>query len=154
MMDALTEKIEKFIASFIGQAQLVLVELNVRPNRGNIAIQVLVDKPQGGITLGECTTLNRLIANALEQQNFIIESYVLEVSSPGLDRPLKTTPDFLRALGREARFFLSQSIENKMEYAGLIQKVEDDVVFITTLSGAINIPILYINKAKQLIGRI
>ena len=152
IMDSSTEKIENFIRPFFIETQLVLVELTVRQNRGSISIQILADKPQGGITIKDCAIVNRKICAAFEEQSFIEGHYVVEVSSPGLDRPLTTRQDFLRVIGREVKFFLSQPIEQKVEYAGRIEKVENDVVQIfSDTGGGVGIPILYINRAKQII---
>ena len=151
MMDSSTEKIENFIRPFFIETQLVLVELIVRKSGGSVSIQILADKPQGGITIEDCAIVNRKMCAAFEEQNFIEGHYVVEVSSPGLDRPLTTAQDFLRVMGRAVRFLLSQPIEQKVEYAGRIEKVDNDVVHISLDTGGVGIPILYINKAKQII---
>ena len=103
----------------------------------------------GGITLQECGRLNRAMRDAIEAQNLIAENYTLEVSSPGLDRPLKTTGDFLRVMGREVHIFLLEPIGNKFEYTGIVSKIENENLTIDTSQEEVFIPIQNINKALR-----
>ncbi len=82
----------------------------------------------------------------------MLDKYILEVSSPGLDRPLKTKSDFLRCINRKAKFFLLESIKGKIELDGIITKVEDDSVYIDIDGDIIEIPLVKVNKAKQLLS--
>ena len=75
--------------------------------------------------------------------------YVVEVSSPGLDRSLKNRKDFMRVTGREVRFFLNTMVENKLEQAGIVVEVHDDRVGIDSKGRRIEIHFEKINKAKQ-----
>ena len=151
MDDLIHEKIEQLISPFLAELDVILVDLKVHQQRNQVAIEVLADKINGGITLDECTRLNRKIAEAIENQNLLAEPYTLEVSSPGLDRPLKTGQDFLRAFGREVRFFLAQPVQNKIEYTGVVNKMEGEEVIIDTTGGTIIIPLKVINKANHII---
>ena len=146
--DHLSEDIQKLIEGFLKEAEVVLVDLNVRRHGGQVAIEILADKPSGGITIDECSRLNRKINDAIETQNLIAENYTLEVSSPGLDRPLKTAADFLRMMEREVRIFLCEPVDNKIEYTGIVLKVENENLTVETLGGQVFIPIQKINKAE------
>ena len=150
-MEFLSEKIEKLISPFLKAMDVELVDLNIYRYRGDLTIQILADKKNGGITLHECSQLNRKIEDAIESENFLTGKYMLEVSSPGLDRPLRTTKDFLRVIGRDVRFFLSEPIENKIEHAGIVKRVEGENVVIDFNAMEITIPITKINKAIQII---
>ncbi len=108
-------------------------------------------RPEGGITLGECALLNRQLGAILEEKNIIDCDYILEVSSPGLDRNLKTQKDFLRCLNKEVMFFLSDLINGKCQWQGLINRVEENSVFINALGQVLEIPLIKINKAKLVI---
>ena len=78
-------------------------------------------------------------------------NYSLEVSSPGLDRPLKTKKDFLRVSGREVVFYLSENLHGKKEHQGVIKDVSEEKVEVQTKSGLVSIPFKIINKAVQII---
>jgi ribosome maturation factor RimP len=101
--------------------------------------------------MDECARLNREIGSLLDEKEIIQSRYVLEVSSPGLDRPLKTKEDFTRFINREVRFFLNDYINQKLEWDGLIDRVGQESLFIKVKSDIIEIPFLKINKAKLII---
>jgi ribosome maturation factor RimP len=151
MLETLTEKIEKLLTPFLEEMGLDLVDFRVHRMAGQVTIGIFVDRPTGGITLLECTELNRRISMALDQQDWLTESYLLEVSSPGVDRDLRTKKDFLRVLSREIRVFLREPVKNKHEYAGILQSVEEEYLVLKADSGEEMIPIGKINKAKQII---
>lgn len=130
---------------------LELVELKVGRHNKDTMIQVFADKPKGGIGLEECTALNRSIVENIDKEGFLgDDGYSLEVSSPGLDRPLITYKDFLRNINGEIRLWLKQKVEGKVEYKGFIKSVsEQELVLSTTTKDLkeINIPINAVLKA-------
>ena len=82
----------------------------------------------------------------------IREDYILEVSSPGLDRPLKTQQDFLRVINRLVHFHLASPIHDKLDHEGLVNKAENGSVVIISDYGEVTIPLNTINKAVQVIN--
>ena len=145
------EKIKALLATILSTTSFELVELNIHRSTRSTIIQVFADKPNGGITLDECSMINRKLSEKLEEENFILGRYIVEVSSPGLDRPLKTVKDFLKVMGREVRFHLLEPIENKIEHSGKIKEVHDDEVIIESKLQTITIPFRIIQKAVQII---
>lgn len=123
----------------------------LRYEGGQIILKVLVDKPSGGITLSECADLNRSFRGFLDEEGLVGEDYILEVSSPGLDRPLKVRGDFLRMLNKEVRFFLSEPLNGKIEWSGFIESAEEEKVLVRAKEGLIEIPYNKINKSKLII---
>src|SRR3569623_396172 len=113
--------------------KLELVELKIGVQNKDVFIQVLADRPQGGIGIEECTDLNRSIVEAIDKVTIFSEDgYSLEVSSPGLDRPLMTSKDFLRNLNTLVRVLLKEKIAGKGEYQGVVKSVTDhDVTLLT-----------------------
>jgi ribosome maturation factor RimP len=79
------------------------------------------------------------------------QRYILEVSSPGLDRPLKSRNDFLRCINRKVRVFLNEPINGKSELEGVITEVKDDSVYIVINTESIEVPLSKVAKAKQVI---
>ena len=94
--------IKSLAESILSEQKVELVDLICRRERGVMVLQLLVDKP-GGIILDECADLNRRLGEALEQQDLILGRYIVEVGSPGIDRPLKTARDFERTMGEVIR---------------------------------------------------
>ena len=151
MEEILLDRINNLVMPFCEECGVELVDLNVRRFKGSAAIEILADKKFGGITIAECSALNRKISAALETENFLGDSYTIEVSSPGLDRPLRNRKDFMRAKNRDVRFFLSQPLAGKQEYDGTIEEVEEEAVVVNADAQMIRIPINSINKAKHII---
>ncbi len=126
-----------------------LIELNVRRQGREIAVQILADRPTGGITIEECTEINRRMGEAIDQTGVLPpEEYSLEVSSPGLDRPLKTRKDFLRVTNQELRVMLNAAWQGKQEYTGVLTEITDTAVVLSTEKyGIIEIPMERVLKA-------
>lgn len=140
-----------FLEAFLKERNLELVDIIHRYEGSDLVLRILADRPEGGISVGECAQLNRAIGEALEERNILEQGYILEVSSPGLDRPLKAENDFKRCLNRKVRFFLSEHINGKLEWDGQVQKVSEGKVYAQTGKGILEIPLDKINKAKQII---
>ncbi|MBL8013289.1 MAG: ribosome maturation factor RimP [Candidatus Omnitrophica bacterium] len=146
-LEELKQKLEVLALPIADAAKLELVELNVRRKGSEWMIQVLADTLEGGISLEECSVLNRKLVEAIDAGQLVVD-YSLEVSSPGIDRPLKTKRDFQRALHEDVRFHLSELVGGKKEYVGIVTRVNDtDVVIETQKHGEIKIPIGHIVKA-------
>lgn len=124
-----------------------LVEL-VIVRRGRVVhVEAFIDKESGGITIDECSLVNKQLSGYIEEKNLIAEDYVVEVSSPGLDRPLKTKKDFLRVKGFQARFHLNEMLEGKKEYMGVVLEVNDQAVKIENKKMTMEIQYNKIHKA-------
>jgi ribosome maturation factor RimP len=101
-----------------------LVELQLRQRRGSWLVRLFVDA-EGGVSLEDCRTLSLEIGQMLDAEDLIPESYVLEVSSPGLDRPLRTPRDFRRQCHRMVTVFLRAPLLGKTQYTGRVAAVAD-----------------------------
>ncbi len=152
--DTLIPQLRELIENYLEGQGLVLVDLICRREGRNPVLRVLADRPEGGIDLNTCASLNHELGMILDEKNILQEGYLLEVSSPGLDRPLRTKADFLRCLKIEAVFFLSQPVRDKIEWQGVIKRVSEETVLIERSGEEIEIPLSVINKAKQIIKNI
>ena len=146
-----TEELKTLLKDYLLSLNFVLVDIISRYEAGDLYLRILADRPQGGINLDECASLNRDIGRLLDEKDIVKENYILEVSSPGLDRVLKTRDDFSRLLNKKAKFFLNEAIDGKLEWDGLINKISQESVSIITGTGMIEVPFLRINKAKLII---
>lgn len=124
-----------------------LIELKIRYEGLFFNIRILADKFEGGITIGECSRLNKELCAILDEKNLLPQGYTVEVASPGLDRPLSTKKDFLRVLGLETRFFLNTKVSDKLEWAGLVKGCDDESVQVEVDGNILQIPLAAINKA-------
>ena len=95
----------------------------------NYYLRVYADK-EGGITIDDCVTISRALEVKLDEEDFIEEAYILEVSSPGLGRPLKRERDFARSVGEEVEIKLYKAINQQKEYTGLLKSYDETTVTI------------------------
>jgi ribosome maturation factor RimP len=146
-LDDLEQEISALAKELFAGQGFVLVDFFMRKNSSGFSLNLLADRPQGGITLDECSSLNRLLRQALEERNALPEEYALEVSSPGLDRPLKSKEDFLRFSDKEVTVFLNQPVNGRLELRGLVKGANETSVFIN----GTEIELTKINKAKPVI---
>ena len=151
IFEEITRKLTNLVFPLLEERGLELVEANcIRQGRG-LLFQLFIDK-QGGISIGECAAINRQLAQKIDEHPLTQEDYWLEVSSPGLDRPLKTAKDFLRVCGQEIHLFLKQPLEGKHEYQGILKNVNDREIIIETINNPdFVIPLEHINKGLQVV---
>jgi ribosome maturation factor RimP len=152
MREDILLKIKPGFEACLGRGGYVLVDLRFYKNQlGALILEVLADRAEGGITLDECTSLNRELSALLEENSALDFRYTMDVSSPGLDRPLKTAADFRRAVGRRLRIFFNAAWEGKVETEGVLESVTDQEIRIQTNEKSMAIPLDKVNRAKQVI---
>lgn len=145
-------RLQDVINSYLSRQGYVLVDMRIYVNRERRQIiEALVDRPEGGISLGECARINKEVGPLIEESCGGIGDYALEVSSPGLDRPLASPADFKRAIGKKIRFFLREPLDGKLEYCGVVESVREDEIIINTQTTNVRIKLDKLNKAKQVI---
>ena len=143
------DKIKAIIEPVIQEEKAELVEIIFRKEAARQVLKLLVDK-DNGIQLADCVRLNEKIGQALDQADIIQESYVIEVASPGIDRPFKTKRDYERALGRLVRVTLIERILDKKEYVARLEEVSDAGVKIDVKKkGIIDTPFEKIARARE-----
>ena len=120
-----------------------LVDWEMSP-KGRL-VRVFIDKPKG-VDVEDCARVSRHLTRLFAVENVDFER--LEVSSPGLDRPLKKPADFVRFVGEEADFRLSAPIENARRMKGILSGLEDNAVLVLTAQGMRAIPLGDIDRAR------
>jgi ribosome maturation factor RimP len=153
MREDILLKVKPEFEANLARSGYILVDLRFYKNQiGALILEILVDRAEGGITLDECTALNRELSAILENDNAPLDfRYTMDVSSPGLDRPLKTAADFRRTQGRDMMVFLNVALEGKVELRGILESVTDEEIHIKTNQKSIAIPLDKVNRAKQVI---
>ena len=96
---------------------------------GNFYLRAYIDKP-GGITVDDCETVSREFSDKLDEADFIEEAYIMEVSSPGLGRPLKKEKDFKRSIGKEVEIRTYRPIDREKEFYGVLKAYDENSVTI------------------------
>ena len=97
--DEYEQKAEALLSTIVESNGFELVDVEYVKEAGNWYLRGYIDKP-GGITVNDCETVSRAFSDTLDEDDFIEDSYIMEISSPGLDRPLKKEKDFARSIGK------------------------------------------------------
>jgi ribosome maturation factor RimP len=108
---------------------LELVQVQYRREDHGWVLRILVDRP-GGVSVDECGSLSREVSDLLDVEDFIDTSYNLEVSSPGLDRPLTKPEDFERFAGQEITVKTASPVDGRRNFKGILEGIQDEVVMI------------------------
>ena len=132
--EAVVGRVRELVEPLLSARQAELVELTCHPQGGRALVRFLVDTPQG-IRLDELSALNQAIGAILEEHDVIPMPYLLEVSSPGLDRPLKNQADFDRVIGRRLKVRTAAPINEKWEYSGKLLNVNEEAIVLELNSG-------------------
>ncbi len=148
MDDSRVPAIQALVEPILTDVNMELVELTCRPQGRQLLVRVLVDKV-GGVTIQQCARANQLIGQALEATSLIEGGYTIEVSSPGLDRPLVSKRDFERALGEDLRLELMGEAGRVKELQGMLLAVQSEAVVLKTTSGNLTLPFAQIRMAKK-----
>jgi ribosome maturation factor RimP len=130
------ERTQKLLVPILQQHGFELVDVEFVKEGSSFYLRSYIDKP-GGINVDDCETVSRALEAKLDEEDFISEAYVLEVSSPGLGRPLKKEKDFIRNEGKEIELRLYQSFEHEKEFRGILKSWTKDNVSIETEEGRV-----------------
>jgi ribosome maturation factor RimP len=144
-MDAfvLQEDVERLVTPFLEDRGVELVELTLAGGQRRKILRFFVDR-SGGITIGECTALSRDLADLLDTHDPIGGTYVLEVSSPGLNRPLKTERDYQRSVGKAVRL----QVDGKEALVGILTSCGSENLTLEMETEVVQIPRCSIRKAN------
>ena len=109
---------------------LTLVDVEYVKEGGTWYLRAYIDKP-GGIAVDDCEAVSRRFSDILDEKDYIEDSYIFEVSSPGLGRPLKKEKDFKRNLGEEVEIRTYRAIDRQKEFVGILKSYDENTVTIT-----------------------
>jgi len=125
-----------------------MVDVEFQFERGRWTLRVFINKKEG-ITVDDCASVSRELGDLIEAENIISFSYVLEVSSPGLNRPLKKEDDFIHSIGKMLTLKMSRPINKQKNFAGCIANVKEGVIsLLMNDNNLVELPINEIDKAR------
>ena len=123
------QKTEEILLPIVDELGFELVDVEYVKEGGTWYLRAYVDKP-GGISINDCEAVSRRLSDVLDEKDFIDDSYIMEISSPGLGRPLKKEKDFKRSLGEEVEVRTYRMIDKKKEFTGILKDYDADTVTI------------------------
>ena len=146
--DSIVAKIDKIAADAAAQNGGEFVHSEIVGSLRNAVVRIYIDKPDG-VTIEDCSTVSRAMEAVMDAEDFMPSAYVLEISSPGLERPLFKLADFERFTGKKAKVKASEAIDGQANFNGRIVGVEgDEVLFEDKTNGNVRIPFEKIAKAN------
>lgn len=140
-------RVEELARPLADQLGLELVEVEYKS--GGDYLRVFIDRPGGAASMEDCSRLSRSLSAELDASDPIPHSYNLEVSSPGLDRPLKSQNDYLRHAGKLARLVLAQPLDGQPVLTGFIGELQNGMLRVGLREGeSVWLPLAQIRKAR------
>ncbi|EEW24968.1 ribosome maturation factor RimP [Rhodobacter ferrooxidans] len=111
-------------------------------------LQIMAERPDGGIVVDECAAISTAVSAILDVEDPVEENYILEVSSPGIDRPLTRLKDFDTWQGYEARIETTELIDGRRRFKGELRGIQGDEVLIEIEEGIIGLQFDWLSDAK------
>ena len=122
---------EELLAPIAEVNQVEIYDVEYVKEGSNWYLRAYIDK-EGGIAVDDCEVISRILSDWLDKTDFIEDSYILEVSSPGLGRPLKKEKDFARSIGKEVDIRLYRARDKQKDFTGILTEYDKDSVTIET----------------------
>ena len=124
------QKTEQLLTPIVEEYGFERVDVEYVKEGSTWYLRSYIDKP-GGISIDDCEKVSRRLSDLLDQEDFIEDAYIMEVSSPGLGRPLKKEKDFRRSLGEEVEIRTYRMIDKQKEFTGILKDYDENTVTIT-----------------------
>lgn len=148
MSELIIDKLRDFLQGLLPTMELELFDVQFRREGHGWVLRVFIDS-ETGVTLEHCSKVSRELGRYLDVEDFIDHAYHLEVSSPGLERPLRSVEDFRRYCGRKARVKVHEALDGEKVFEGMIEKIEDELIYLRLDDGrSIQFSFEKINKAR------
>lgn len=145
---AISDRLRTIAETVAAEAGVEFVHSEIAGTSRNLTVRIFIDKP-GGVTIDDCSELSRKTEAILDADDFIPSAYVLEVSSPGIERELYSLQDFEKFTGRQAKVKTAAAIDGQKVFSGRIVEVEDgDIVLEDKIRGVIRFPFSSVAKAN------
>ena len=147
MSQNISSKVEDLIIPVIQGNNLDLVDVQYVKEGKEWYLRIFIDKPDG-ITLDDCEVVSREVGQLLDENDPLKTSYILEVSSPGIERPLKKEKDYLRFLGSKVTVKTFDTIDGQKKFIGYLKEFKEGIVTLTVNEKDINISLDKIASAN------
>jgi ribosome maturation factor RimP len=119
-------KVSGLAETFLAEMGLEIYDVEYSSVSG--ALRVFIQRPRAGVSMDDCARVSRRLSAELDKDEFMTTAYLLEVSSPGLDRPLKKASDYQRSLGRLAKMKLIQPVGGSYDLTGRLQEYREGMI--------------------------
>ncbi|MCL4134955.1 UNVERIFIED_CONTAM: hypothetical protein GTU68_038534 [Idotea baltica] len=144
---AIDRRLAEIITPVIEDLGFELVRIRLMSGK-QTTLQIMVDRPGGGIEVDDCAEVSNAVSATLDVEDPILDAYALEVSSPGIDRPLTRLKDFDTYEGYEAKIETTELIDGRRRFKGELAGVEGEEVLINIAEGTIGLQFDWLSDAK------
>ena len=146
-MTFITKQVSDLIEPIINEMRFELIDVEYLSDRGRWVLRIYIDK-EGGVTLDDCALVSGELGDLIDIKNIIEHEYVLEVSSPGLNRPLKKEADFIRVIGKKIKVKTKIPVNGRRNFAGRLNDFKEQKLFIESEGGLVTVSWPDIEKAN------
>lgn len=143
----IVERVRPIADRILMNEGMELVEVEYRREARGWVLRFTIDK-EGGVTLDDCSRVSQTVGRELDVEDFISAPYILEVSSPGLTRPLRSEKDFIRHCNRLIKLRTIDPIDNRQQFKGKLLGVSNNQIELEMEEGIVQIPLAKIAKAN------
>lgn len=144
---AIDRRLAEIVTPVIEDLGFELVRIRLMSGKST-TLQIMADRPGGGIEVDDCAAISNAVSAILDVEDPILDEYTLEVSSPGIDRPLTRLKDFDDYEGYEAKIETSELIDGRRRFKGTLAGIEGDEVLINLEEGTIGLKFEWLSDAK------
>lgn len=144
---SITQKVRPFIEPIIEEENLKLYDVLWLNEEGKNILRVMIESPHGQVTVDDCTRVSHAIEDLIEVKGIIGARYNLEVSTPGLDRPLRTKEHFMTAVGNVISLKTKDAIDGRRNYKGELKEVTDFLITMVIDGQEFKIPLDQVSQA-------
>jgi len=144
---AIDRRLAEIITPVIEDLGFELVRVRLMSGKAT-TLQIMAERPEGGIAVDECARISTAVSAALDVEDPIVEAYALEVSSPGIDRPLTRLKDFDVWQGYEVKIETTEMIDGRRRFKGELAGIEGDEVLINLDEGTVGLQFDWLSDAK------
>jgi ribosome maturation factor RimP len=152
MSNEIVDRVQTIAEPILASQGIELVEIEYRRESKGWVLRLYIDKEEG-ITLDDCSRISQEVGRSLDVEDFILNPYALEVSSPGLTRRLKTQKDFLRYRNRLIKLKTFEPVDNLRQFKGKLLGIFENRIGIEVEGGVFQIPLSNVAKANLEIER-
>lgn len=144
---SIAEQVANFIEPILDDMRFELVDLEYLSKYGKWVLRIYIDK-EGGVTIDDCAMVSRELGDLIDIKDIIQHEYILEVSSPGVDRPLKKEKDFTRMINKKIKVKMVNMINGRRNYIGYLKSFQNKTLYLEIDGELIPLPWLEIEKAN------
>ncbi len=141
------KQVADLVEPIIGEMGFELVDVEYLSQYGRWVLRVYIDK-EGGVTIDDCARVSREIGDLIDVKEIIAHEYVLEISSPGVNRPLKKERDFIWARGKRVKVKMVTPVNGRRNFTGYLKNFEDGTLYVEAEGTLVALPWIEVDKAN------